>query len=145
MPNFNTSPSIVATGTINPSVIIMPDPSRQFGVAQALGVSKLLLGISQPGTKAPPGLITALGGTAPTPEPACAAGDGVVMYTSGDVCGLTVGSAAVTQWDLLTNDGNGNGIPAAAGSGKYVCAIALQSGVNPEVIEVFCLPPGTKA
>lgn len=135
--NFLHNTPAIATGTVNPSTFLIQDTTANFSVKAATAPGSKIIGISQAGTRQAPGLIDAVGGTAPTVEPAALAGEGVGIYNLGDVCLLTVGSAAVTSGDYLKNDGNANGIPAT--TGDYYGARAWQAGQPGDKIQVEVL------
>ena len=148
MPNRCNTPSVEAyTANITAQAFVSIDPTGDFRVRTTgtIAPAEPILGIAQLGPQAAPGLIQALGGTAPSPPPAATPGNGVLVLFGGDICGIQVGSTSVTAGDLLTNDGNGYAITAAHGSGLYVGAIAFQSGNSGDLIEVMTLVPGVKA
>lgn len=132
--NFNSNIPLIANGTINPAVFVTIDPTRDFAVIQASG-NNPIVGVSQLGPKVAPNLLAALGSTAPTTQPAAVQGDQIGVFTLGDVCWVTVGSAGVNPGDYLMNDGNGGALTAT--SGKYYGAQALQAGNAGELISCF--------
>lgn len=133
--NFLNNMPVMARGTIYPSRFVAIDTASDFGVITAALPDITPVGISQSGTKVAPNLLQSLGSTAPTIQPAAVSGDSVGVFSIGDVCWLTVGSAAVTPGDFLKNDGNGGGIPAAAG--EPYGARTFQAGDPDELVEVL--------
>lgn len=133
--NFLHNQPAIATTNILPASFLQQDTTRDFGVKQATGLNVPIIGVSHAGTRVMPNLPETLGGA--TPEYIALAGDGVGIYGIGDVCLITVGTAAVTAGDFLRNDLNGNAIPA--GAGQYYGAKAWQSGQPGEQIQALVL------
>lgn len=131
--NFLHNMPATATATIYPSTFLEQDSTKNFAVKPATTPMAKIVGISQAGTRLTPGLQEVISGTS-NPEPAALANEGVGIYTLGDVCLLTVGSAAVTAGALLKNDLNANGIPAS--NNEYFGARAWQAGQPGEKIQV---------
>jgi hypothetical protein len=105
-----------ANGSINVSTFVKLDSSTSDRVIACGATTDKPLGISQE-----------FGDTPPTPGAASGvaaiAGEPIVVYTVGDVCYLTAGSAGWTAGDLLTSDANGNGTTAT--TSNWFGAIAL--------------------
>lgn len=119
------NPAFRAGGTIQTSRFVKIDGAsgKDFQALQAASGSAPLVGISQDGSKRVPGVNSLT--TADTLI-AAEAGDPVQIYGLGDVCLLTVGTAAdLTAGALLMPDANGAAIAATATN--YAGAIALEN------------------
>jgi len=136
MPSYLAPLQVHANGAINPSSFVRGDTTADKKVLQANAATNKLIGVSQPGSYNPPGVAAKYGVSGADPA-AVAAGDPILVFTTGDVCGITVGSTAVTAWDQLTSDGAGNAVPAV--SGNQYGAIALNSGQPGEIIECMVM------
>jgi hypothetical protein len=134
--NFLNGLKLVATTTIYPSTFCTIDSASNFGVKPATLATDFPIAVSQPGTAQFPGAANAIDGST-SAQPAAQSGQELGLFGVGDICDITVGSAAVTAGQRLTNDGNANAIPAT--SGKYYGAIALQSGAVGELIQVLVI------
>lgn len=129
----NTSPSFIAKGDIRPCRFVKIDTSNDFGVLEA-DANEDGIGISQEGTKqAPiPGASTL----------AAADGENIQVYGPGEVCLLQLGSGGATRGGNLKSDADGKGV-AVATTGttiQLVRAVALQSGLEDEKIQVLIRP-----
>lgn len=115
------SPNFIASGNINPSVFVKVDPANNFAALQA-GVGDQPVGVSQEGTRNPPGVLGSDGFAAH-------AGETLTVFGEGFECLLTFGGN-VTAGDYLVPDASGRGITLvpATGLNKYG-AQALESGV----------------
>lgn len=122
-----------AGGTIKVSRFVMANAPIDYQVVQADG-SLPIIGIAQPGTKAPPGLI----GSSPS-DTAAASGDIIAVFQdeANDDVLLYLG-ATVTGGQLLKSDANGLGTPLLASSTtyQYCGAEARQSGASGDLIRV---------
>lgn len=125
----NSKLPVIANATINPSTIVMVDPSRDNAVIPAVNCAvQCPCGVVGDMTKYAPNAAVALGGTLAT-NPLALQGDEIPeLFWTGDVCKVIVGSANVTAGDLLMPDGNSGAITATAG--HFVVGHALQSGAT---------------
>ncbi len=134
MPNTNEL-SFVASGPIAPSTIVCMDPYNDYQVVQATGTTRTFIGIAQKGTNVPGGLATATGGS--ETNYAAQANEELEVFTSGDVCPLTIGAGGCIPGSLLTSDSSGNGIIAS--SGNYYAAQAQGTGNVGDLVNVLVM------
>ncbi len=125
---YIVTPNLTAQGNITPSTFVQLDANNDFSVVQATAGGRTF-GISQPGTKYPPG-------TPGDSGLAFQAGDAATIYGPGAVCLLLIGSGGCTRGNFLKSDANGNGIVSST-TGDAVGAIALESGNYGEYRKVF--------
>lgn len=131
--NFFHNQPAIASSIIYPMTFLVQDTTADFTVKAAVLPASKIIGVSQAGPKQTPGLVEAITGVAPSGEPAANIGDGIGIFGLGDVCLITVGSAAVAAGAFLKNDGNANAITAT--SGQYYGAVAWQAGQPGEKIQ----------
>jgi hypothetical protein len=134
MPN-NNELSFVASAPIAPSTFVMMDPNNGYQVVQATGTTKPMIGVAQKGTNVAGGLATALG--ASETNYAAIANQQLEVFTSGDVCPLSIGAGGCVPGSLLTADSSGNGIVAS--SGNYYGAEALDFGNSGDLVNVLVI------
>jgi len=116
--------SLFATGTIEPSRFVTLSALSNFYCKQS-GSGDKPLGISQEFSR-----LTPLPGAATY---AAVSGQEMGVYTIGQVCYLTCGTA-ITHGDFLKPDVSGQALNAAS-TDKYG-AVALESGVSGSLIRV---------
>ena len=116
--------SLFATGTIEPSRFVTLSAASDFYCKQS-GSGDKPLGISQEFSKLTP-LPSAATYAATT-------GQEIGVYTVGQVCYLTCGTA-ITHGDFLIPDASGQAINGAS-TEKYG-AVALESGASGDLIRV---------
>lgn len=131
MAHRNQSPKLRAGGNISPATFVKVSTAAPHTCLQA-GSGDRTIGISQPGTKFPQGLL----GVSNTY--AAQAGDEIDIFGLGDITRLVLGTGGCAANDLLLPDGSGNGVVASAvGSAvQWVGAIALEDGNAGEQVEV---------
>jgi hypothetical protein len=123
------SPNFVAGGNILPSRFVKQ--SGAYTVVQAGAATDDIVGISQDGTRHPPGTASDDGNAANT-------NDQIRVFGVGEICKLTAG-AAVTTGNYLKSDASARGIPVtqAEVTNVGVGAIALEDAAGAgEVIRV---------
>lgn len=140
MANANGGQSAILSGPVSPSRFVMVDTSRGYALYQASG-GMVPVGVSQDGSKSPPGLIVALGGTESTVY-AGLAGDQINVFRADDVCKLQAGAGGWNPGDLLKPDNDGKGVVAS--SGNWVGARALHAVAADALGEVVVIE-ATKA
>ena len=122
------NPAFRAGGTIQTSRFVKVDGTagKDFQAVQCANGTSPVIGISQDGSKRVPGVNSL---TAADTLIAAEAGDAVQIYGHGDVCLLTVGTAAdLTAGTLLMPDANGAAIAATATN--YAGAISLETAAK---------------
>lgn len=125
----NVSPQLVAAGNISPSTFVKPYISADNSAAQA-GANDPIIGISQVGTRLPPGVDGA-------DAYAAIAGESFELFGLGDICLLVAGSGGFVRGDRLKADASGNGVPVAtSGVIQNVGAVALESAAAGEKVRV---------
>jgi hypothetical protein len=128
----NTPPQLVADGNILPNRFLKAS-TNSFRCLQADGTAPII-GISGDGTKYPP-----------QPEISnvyhAEQNDPVDVRAVGDIALLSI-VVAVNMGELLTSDGNGQGVPAgtSASTAEFVGARALEAGIAQDLIRVEVLP-----
>ncbi len=127
--------SFVASAPITPSTFVWMDQNNDYQVVQATATTRSFIGISQKGTDTPGGLQTALGGT--ETNYAAQANEELEVFTTGDVCPLTIGAGGCIPGSLLTADSSGNGIIASAGN--YYGAQAQGTGNAGDLVNVLVM------
>lgn len=130
----NTSPTLVAGGTIRPSRFVKLSAAADHQGLEA-DANERVIGISGEGGKFPPldDLVTT--------NVHAAAGDPIRLYGDGDICLLELGSGGATRGGRLISDNDGKGV-AMATSGttiQHFGATALESGSNGDKIRVQVL------
>lgn len=142
MPAYLATPPWLPTSAINPMSFVCADSvfgslANSFSCRQATAATDLPIAISQVGYDLSPGLIAALtNGLATYQQVAAQPSEEFAAFLLGDVCPLILG-ASVTAGDLLGPNVNGYGIKVT--SGNYYGAMALQSGVSGEIIQVLAV------
>lgn len=107
----------LATGNVNPAVVVCPDTTKNFHVKAAPGAGACTTnaailankpeGISQEGTWYPPGVLGSDGFAAHDGQP-------LTVFGEGEECLLTVNSSTgITAGDDLTFDSSGNAVTIA--------------------------------
>ena len=133
MPLTTFSQSFMANGSIYPCRFVSLDTSASYKVIQSTS-NLAILGISQVGTKDPPGVSGSDGYAAD-------AGDQIQVFLAGSRTLLTLPAAGCTAGDRLgpDNDGKGVVITPGAGTDYWVGALALatQSGAGDVQVEVI--------
>ena len=127
-----------ADGTIEVCRFVKPDGTNDFEVIQAAADEDTLLGISQEGSYDTPGL---------TGSANDAARDGHLLkvYETDEDCLLEIGSGGCSPGARLTSDANGAGIAVSADADHCIGAIALETGLEGELVRVrvVCVPVKT--
>jgi hypothetical protein len=129
------SPRFIADGNINPSRFVKIESAGTTGyeVLQAAAGTDRPIGISQEGTRQPPGVIGSDGYAAHQ-------GETLQVYGEGEEALLTIGSGGVTQGDYLKSDASGQGVTVAftLGSGTiFYGAVALETANAGELARVL--------
>jgi hypothetical protein len=132
------APSFFANGNINPSVCVKLDATtgKNFMVLQAAAATDKVIGVSEDGTRQPPGVTGSDGYAAHQNEP-------IKVYGAGDVCLLAIGSGGVTAGDYLKSDGNGAGVTVAftLGAGTiFTIGQTLETAAQNELARVIVRP-----
>lgn len=120
-----------AGGDIEPCRFVIHSSSAENTVTKGVGATVPYAGISQEGALAAP--------TSGAATKAAGSGDPLRVYGNGEECSLELGSGGATQGGALISDANGKGVAVGAynsGTGQFVGAIALQTGVEGEKIRV---------
>ena len=138
----------LATGNINPAVVVSPDTTKNFHVkavpgAGACTTNAAILankpeGISQEGTWYPPGVLGSDGFAAHDGQP-------ITVFGEGEECLLTVGASGITAGDDLTYDTNGKAVTIAytfdaaytVNVGVWKVAKALETAAAGELARVL--------
>lgn len=127
MPLYN--PAFVASGNISPARFVKI--SGEFSVAQCTdgtaSAGDAVIGVSQEGSLAPPGIAEALGGS--QTYYAATSGKTLKVFGLGDVCVVEAG-ASITAGNLVKSDANGKAVPGSSGDNSG--GVALQSVVAGE-------------
>lgn len=114
----DTSPSFIANGNIYPSRFVKLDSTANFRVLQCSNPSDRILGVSQPGTYAPPGLV---GQTAPALVGGAITNvtfaSGLATVTTTSAHGLAVGNSVSIAGVVGAVGVNGNWYVATVPSG----------------------------
>jgi hypothetical protein len=121
-----------AGGNINPSRIVKFSTVADNTFLQSTANTDKNIGISQIGTRRPPG-------TADDDGTAAHAGENIQVFGQGSIAILQVGTVAVTRGDQLTSDTNGCGLTTTT-TGDFVVGYAMQSGNPGDLIEVDVQP-----
>lgn len=135
MPQTTFSQSFMANGNIYPCRFVKLDTTAPFKILQA-GANEAILGISQVGTKDPPGVS---GSTAY----AATAGVECQVFMAGSRTLLELPAAGCTTGDRLGPDADGKGVVVTPGAGTdyWVGALALQTFVAAGLCEVEVIGP----
>lgn len=139
MPNAVGGVPSILSGDVKPSRFVKWDDARDFATKQA-GSGDVPSGVSQEGSKNPPGLVEAIGGTESVVY-AGRTGDTINIYRAGDLCNLRAGTGG-SGWDagdFLKPDADGAGVPAT--SGDFAGATALHAVGAGEVGSVLVIEP----
>ena len=135
---FPTTPGLTAGSNIAPMSFAVMSTVNDFEIIQS-GLNGRALFVTQQYMQQPPGLpgsdqtIAASGPSTLMPY-----GWPIAVYVVGDVAKLRV-SSTVTRGDGLKSDANGWGQTAV--SGDVICAYALESGTQSQIITVFVQTP----
>lgn len=138
------APRFLATGNVNPSVVVEADTSKNFHAKGSIANTSAHkpLGISQEGSYYPPGVLGSDGYAAHDGQP-------LNIFGEGEECLLKVGSGAgVTAGDDLTWDttaGGGNAVTIAytfsgtysTSAGIWKVARALETANASELVRVL--------
>lgn len=135
MPQYFTV-GYVANGNISPRRFLttVSGAANILRVVQASAATNMLVGISQNVTRNVPG--------SPGDDGYVAiAGETVPYHGPGERCLLDIGGTVDNAGVPLTSDGSGKGVATAPadGSTRTYGALALESGVNGDTIEVVVL------
>jgi hypothetical protein len=127
MPLYN--PAFTASGNIKPARFVKI--SGEFTVDQCTdgtsGEGTPVIGVSQEGSFAPPGIAETMGST-PTYW-AAPSGKTLKVFGLGDVC-VVVAGASILAGNFVKSDSDGRAVPAS--SGDYSGGVALQSVASGE-------------
>ena len=132
MPLYN--PAFVANGEIFPARFVKISAatvngttySADFAVVQC-GVGDDIIGVSQEGSLAPPGIAEALVGGTQT-YPAATLGKTLKIFGLGDVCVVTAGTGGCTAGSKVKSDADGKAVNVGTTAGTFnVGGIALQT------------------
>lgn len=125
----------VADGAIGVSRFVKVSTAKDKTVSQC-GTNSLVFGVSQTGTKNPPGVTGSGTGASDTD------GDMIEVYLPGEVAPLIAGSGGWTAGQYLKSDSDGKGvaITATGQNVQEVGAIALEACAAGEVGDVFICP-----
>lgn len=138
MSYFVALPPKVANGNISPRRFLTTVTGAGNGdyVVQASASTAMIWGVSYDATKYPPGSPADNGFL-------CTAGEPCPYHGFGQMCQLDIGGTVSNVGVPLTSDGNGKGIAQAPADGTtcWYGAIALQTGVDGDTINVVTLAP----
>jgi hypothetical protein len=129
------SPRFIADGNINPSRFVKIESAGTTGyeVLQAAAATDRPIGISQEGTRQPPGVVGSDGYAAH-------AGETLQVYGEAEEALLTIGSGGCTQGDYLKSDGSGQGVTVSFTEGTgllFYGAVALETANSGELARVL--------
>lgn len=126
--------TFVAGGAIAPSRFVQLSSANDYTVVQPSVANSECLGISQVGTKNPPGT------TGASTNAATADNDPIQVFVPGDVAIIELGTGGAVRGQWLTTDTVGRGVGTST-VGHWCSAKALQSGAIGEFIEVLVTSP----
>jgi hypothetical protein len=129
--------AVSPAGPVQTSSFICIDGTQgSYQCRQATAAGDLAIGISQVGQSSTPNLVQTLAPGVTYVPPAGNPGDEIQIFSIGDTAPLRLGVGGCTAGAPITNDTAGNGIMVAYGSGVKYWALALQSGVQGDIIDV---------
>ncbi|MBE41882.1 MAG: hypothetical protein CL480_11350 [Acidobacteria bacterium] len=122
------TPTFRAGGDINPARFVTVSTAARHTVLESNSGDTALIGITDESTKNAP----QTGGSTLHAE----SGDHARVHPYGDDCKLELGGT-VTQGDFIKPDNSGMGV--TAGAAAVAGAIALESGISGDLIDVMIL------
>ncbi len=125
----------VAGGTIAPSRFVKVSTSADHTILQCVA-NDVAYGISQVGTKSPPGVSGSNDAIAAT------ANDNVQVYTFGDVAQILC-AATLTSGVIVKPDANGEAVAASANDAAS--GLLIEAGANGTLALCKVLSPGSRA
>lgn len=125
---MSEGPSLLASGDINVARFVKISGNHTVAESDAANLS---IGISHEDAKDAP-----LDGSSALHAES---GDNVRIHFSGETCKLELGTGGATAGDLLTPDADGKGVGAT--TGQAAMAIALETAVAGELVEVRVIDP----
>lgn len=125
---MSEGPSLLASGDINIARFVKISGNHTVAESDAANLS---IGISHEDAKEAP----VSGASALHAQ----SGDNVRVHFSGETCKLELGTGGATAGDLLTPDADGKGVGAA--TGEAATAIAFETGVAGDLVEVRVIDP----
>ena len=131
---MSTTQFAIANGDINICRVVVADTTIPNGVVQATVASVIPLGVAWDRSKLEPNPNY----TSAQLAIAANAGDGIGVFTDGDICSVYCNDGSITPGIFVMTDGNGKAITGT--SGHYMVGRAQSAGVADTLltIEVKC-------
>lgn len=123
---------MVAGGNIPPSRIVKLSTAADNTVLVSAGATTVNIGVSQQGSRRPPG-------TGDDDGYAAIAGENIGIYGPGSGVALVEIGGTVTRGDALTSDSNGRAITTTT-EGDVIVGWSVQSGVIYDLIDFIVQP-----